>query len=72
MGDGAGLKDWVLAIAGNIFIVFLVIRVIGAYVRNAWDEMFGAGLGAIVVAALVYSNDSVIEALKKAVEWIFP
>lgn len=72
MGDAAGLKDWVLAIGGNIFIIVLVIRTVGAFTRDAWNEFIGTGFAAIFVAALVYTNANVIAALTTAAAWIFP
>ena len=38
---GADFKDWVLVIAGNIFIAILVLRAIGHYFKREWGELFG-------------------------------
>lgn len=66
MGDASGLKDWVLLIAGNIFVIFLVARAVGYYARREWGEMIGHLLAGVLVAGLVYSTDATVNLLKEA------
>lgn len=63
---GADFKDWVLIIAGNIFIVILVIRSVGYYARKEWGEFVGHIVGAILVGGLIYANDAAMALLKQA------
>lgn len=61
---GADLKDWVLIIAGNIFIVILVVRSVGYYAKKEWGELIGHFLVAVVIAGLIYANDQTLSMLK--------
>lgn len=61
---GAGLKDWVIIVAGNIFIVLFVVRTLGAFAKKEWGEMIVNVLVGVFVAGLVYSTDSTITILK--------
>ena len=67
MYDGADIKDWVLLIGGNIFIIIMVIRSISCYAKKEWGDLVTNLVVAAVIAWIVYSNDSFIEFLK----WIF-
>lgn len=61
---GAGFKDWVLVILGNIFVVILAIRAVGYYARREWGEMTAHLLGGVLVAAIVYFPDQIVTLLK--------
>ena len=63
---GADFKDWVLIIAGNIFIIILVVRSVGHYAKKEWGELLGHILAAIVVGGLIYANDQSVALLKNA------
>jgi hypothetical protein len=65
MGDGAQLKDWILAIAGNIFIVILVVRAVGYYAKKEWGELVTHVLMAVIIAGFVYFTDGTIVVLKQ-------
>lgn len=43
---GSDLKTWVLLIAGNVFIIILVIRAITYYAKREWGELIGHFLAA--------------------------
>ena len=61
---GAGLKDTVLVILGNIFIIILAARAVGYYAKREWGEMITHVVGGIFVAAVVYFPDDVVKFLK--------
>lgn len=61
---GANFKDWVLVIAGNIFIAILVLRAIGHYFKREWGELFGHIAAGVLVGGLIYANNQTINVLK--------
>ncbi|MGW2255403.1 hypothetical protein ACWCXH_35285 [Kitasatospora sp. NPDC001660] len=61
---GADLKAWVLLIAGNVFIVILVVRSIGYYAKREWGELIGHILVAILIAGFVFATDTSVGLLK--------
>lgn len=65
MTDLSAFKDWLIIIAGNIFIVILVFRCIGAYAKRDWGDLVMNLSAAVVIAFLVYANDSAIALLKQ-------
>lgn len=62
---GADFKDWVLILAGNIFIVIFVIRSLGSYAKKEWGDLTVNILAGILIAGLVYANDTTISLLKQ-------
>ncbi|UYG18306.1 hypothetical protein BRM3_14990 (plasmid) [Brachybacterium huguangmaarense] len=70
MFTGAELKDWVLIVAGNIFIVILVVRAISHYAKREWGELITNLLIAVFIAWIVYSNSTFIAFLRWAAEKI--
>lgn len=64
MFTGAELKDWVIIVAGNIFIVILVIRMISHYAKREYGELITNLLIAIFIAWIVYSTDTFISFLQ--------
>lgn len=64
MTTGAEFKDWVLILAGNIFIVVLVFRSIGAYTKRDWGELITNIVAGIIIAGLIYANDTTMNLLK--------
>lgn len=62
--DGADLKTWVLLIAGNIFIVVLVVRSVGHYAKREWGELLGHVLTGVVVAGIIYSPQTAVDLFK--------
>lgn len=69
--DGVAFKDWVLLLAGNIFIIIFVIRAIGAFAKKEWGELVVNFLAGIVIAGFVYFTDSSIAVLKSIWTTIF-
>jgi hypothetical protein len=65
MGDGADFKDWVLALAGNIFIVLFIVRSVGAYAKKEWSELTVNILAGVLIAGFVYFTDGTIDVLKQ-------
>jgi len=64
MITGSDLKTAVLVVAGNIFIVILVIRSLGSYAKKEWGELIGQLLIAVVLAGLIYANDTTMTLIK--------
>ncbi len=60
MTDGAALRDWVLLVAGNIFMLLLAARAVGHFAKREWGEMIGMGVAAVFVAGFVYFPDQSI------------
>lgn len=64
-GDGgASIKDWVLAIAGNVFIILFVIRALGDYARKDYGGLLSNVAVAAIIACFVYLTDGTINVLK--------
>lgn len=63
---GAAFKDWVLVIAGNVFIVILVARAIGYYGKREWGELIMHVLVSVLIAGFVFANNLTISLLKEA------
>ncbi len=61
---GAALKNAILIIIGNAFIVFLAIRAFGAWARKEWGELFGVIAGAVLVAGIIYFPDQIVSLLQ--------
>lgn len=69
--DGSSFKDWVLVIAGNIFIVILVFRALGHYAKKEWGELLTTVLAAVFIAGVIYANDQTMTLLKNIFNMIF-
>lgn len=63
---GAGIKDWALAIIGNLFIVILVVRAVSHYAKAEWGALMTSVAAAIVLVGFIYFPDQVISILKTA------
>ncbi len=61
---GKDLKDWVILIAGNVFIVIMAVRAIGYYAKREWGELIGHLMAAVVIAGLVYAPDAAVSLFK--------
>src|SRR5690625_7750646 len=68
MFTGAELKDWVIIVAGNIFIVILVVRMISHYAKREWGDLLTNFLVAVFIAWIVYSTDTFIGFLRWVAE----
>ena len=64
MITGTALKDGVLILAGNVFIIIFIIRTIGSWAKKEWGELVVSFLAAVVIAGLVYSTDAMVTVLK--------
>ncbi|MFD9819071.1 hypothetical protein [Streptomyces violascens] len=56
---GAELKDWILIVAGNVFMAFLAIRAIGCFIKDDYGKMITLAVMAVFVGALVWLPDGV-------------
>ncbi|MEW1551508.1 TcpD family membrane protein [Streptomyces tsukubensis] len=61
---GDELKDWFLVVAGNVFVVFLVARGIGHFIKKEWGEMVTLFIAATFVAGLVWAPETVQDMLE--------
>ena len=64
MPDGIAIKDAVLVLAGNVFIIIFIVRTVGAFAKKEWGELVVNVVAAIVIIGFVYFTDSSIEVLK--------
>lgn len=71
MTTGAEFKDWALILAGNIFIVILIVRIVGAYAKREWGELLTNFCAAVIIAALIYMNEQFVGLLKQLAGLIF-
>ncbi|MCF3100083.1 hypothetical protein [Streptomyces roseoverticillatus] len=58
LSNGDELKTWVIAVAGNIFLIVLAVRAIGHYAKREWGELLAHFMAGVVVAGFVYASDS--------------
>jgi hypothetical protein len=68
---GEDFKNWVLIIAGNVFIVILVVRAVGYFAKREWGELIGHILVAVLIAGFIYSTDTMLSLIKGVVHLIF-
>lgn len=71
MTTGAEFKDWALILVGNLFIVILIVRIVGAYAKREWGELLTNFCAAVIIAALIYMNEQFIGLLKQLASLIF-
>lgn len=71
MPDGIAIKDAVLVLAGNVFIIIFIVRTVGAFAKKEWGELVVNVVAAIVIIGFVYFTDSSIEVLKSIWSMIF-
>ena len=71
MITGAEFKDAVLVVAGNIFIVILVVRAIGCWTKKEWGELIAHLILAIVIGAMIYATDLFLNVIKALARTIF-
>lgn len=64
--DGTAVKDAVLVLAGNIFIIIFIVRCVGSFAKKEWGELVVNFLAGIVIAGLVYFTTESINVLKSA------
>ena len=53
-----------LKIVGNIFIVVLVVRAFGAYLKKEWGDLVTELVFAVILAGFIYFTDQSIGILK--------
>lgn len=64
MPTGDAIRDGILVLAGNIFIIIFVVRSVGAYGKKEWGELTINLLAAVLLVGLIYFNESFIELLR--------
>lgn len=65
MTDLAGFKDWAIVVIGNIFIVILLVRMIGAWAKREYGDLMTNAVLAILIGFLVYANDAAIALIQR-------
>ncbi|GAB3611552.1 hypothetical protein GCM10027414_36780 [Humibacter ginsengiterrae] len=53
-----------LSIIGNIFLVVLVIRAFGAYLKKEWGDLITELVFAVILAGFIYFTDQMLAVLK--------
>lgn len=53
-----------LSVVGNIFLVVLVVRAFGAYLKKEWGDLITELVFAVVLAGFIYFTDSMLAVLK--------
>ena len=71
MPTGEAVKDGLLLIIGNAFLVVLAVIAFGLWARKAWGEFVTTIAGAVVVVGFVYFPTQSVDFLKKIWELIF-
>lgn len=61
---GEGLKDAILVILGNIFIIILAVRAVSYYAKREWGDLITHVAAGILIAAIIYFPDQVVSLLK--------
>ena len=56
---GAELKNWILTVAGNVFVAFLALRATGHFIKKDWGEMVTMAVAAVFVAGIIWFPDEV-------------
>ncbi|MEU2395086.1 TcpD family membrane protein [Streptomyces sp. NPDC007369] len=57
--EGAEIKQWILAVVGNLFAAFLAVRALGHFLKKEWGEMVTLLVAAVFVAGIVWYPDGV-------------
>ncbi|WP_030209260.1 hypothetical protein [Streptomyces sp. NRRL S-87] len=55
--DGASLLGWTKTIAGNVFLIILLVRAVMHYAKREWGEMIGHIIAGVIVAGFVFATD---------------
>ena len=61
---GIAIRDSILILAGNIFIIIFIVRSVGSYAKKEWGELTLNIVAAVVLVGLIYFNESFIELLR--------
>lgn len=61
---GDGLTDAVLIILGNIFIIILAARAVGYYAKREWGDLITHIAAGVLIAAIIYFPEQVIDMLE--------
>lgn len=69
--DLSSTKDIVLAAAGTIVVIILIVRIVVAYARKQWGELVTEIAGAAFVFWFCFFNEQAIDALKSLGDAIF-
>lgn len=57
-------EELALKIIGNIFLVVLVVRAFGAYLKKEWGDLITELIFAVILAGFIYFTDQMINVLK--------
>lgn len=60
MYDGGQILAWILALAGNVLIAVLVVRMLSSFAKKEWGDMITNVLGAALLAWIIWGNESFI------------
>lgn len=68
---GNGVRDLILGIAGNAFIVVLALGAVAFWAKTEWGRFITLLLGACLVAGFVYMPDQSIAFFKAVIGKFF-
>jgi hypothetical protein len=69
--NGESIKNAVLILAGNVFIIIFIIRSVGAFAKREWGELVVNFLAGVIIVGLVYFTDSSVQVMKTIWSMIF-
>ncbi|MFF2548369.1 hypothetical protein ACFVUY_38230 [Kitasatospora sp. NPDC058063] len=61
--DGSALSKWLIVVAGNAFLVFLIYRMVGQFSKQNWGGMVTTVAAAVIVVGFVYFTDTSVALL---------
>lgn len=68
---GEPIKDYVIAVVGNIFIIVLVYNALQYYAQKAWGQMIALIAASIVLGSFVWANEATITFFKWIINQFF-
>ncbi|MEV7418981.1 hypothetical protein [Streptomyces sp. NPDC089919] len=54
---GSELRNWILAVAGNLFAAILAVRAVGYFIKDEWGKMITLVVAAVFVGAMIWLPD---------------
>lgn len=69
--DLSGLRTWVLAIVGTLFVIIFAVRAVLGWARKDWGELIGFFAAGIFVAWVVFFPDDAVNTMKDLADQVF-
>lgn len=71
MPTGEAIKDGILLLIGNAFLVVLAVVAFRCWATKQWGELVAVFAGAVIVAGFIYFPTQSVELLQNIWELIF-